>query len=156
MFNHLGHARRKFGGGQGGQGVHIGDNGRGLHERPNQILALRHVYPRFAPHTGIYHSQQGGGASDKSDPAQISGRHKARHVVDHTTPHGQNGRLPIQPRIQQLVVNIAHRIECFVRLASGHGHGQHPFSADGIRHQRPIQRGNVLIHHQRHMAGQRG
>ena len=115
-----------------------------LLEGADQVFARRQVHRDLAADAGVDHGQQAGRDLHERHPAQPGRRDEPCHVTDHAAAQRDHRLAARQPGFGEAVVEVAHGLQRFVRLAIGNlkDHRLEP----GIG-QRGDQRGQMMAAH---------
>ena len=90
VLDHLAEAGTQFAGGQRGEGGDVGDDGAGLVEGADEILAGGQVDGDLAADGGVDHAEEGGGGVDEGHAADVRGGGGAGEVGDDAAAEGED------------------------------------------------------------------
>ena len=127
------------------EGVGIGDDGDGLVEGADHVLAERVVDAGLAADRGVHLGEQRRRQLHEVDAALVARRGEARHVADDAAAEGDDGAAPVEPLAEQRLVDPFERLEVLVRLALGEDDVRRGHVAEPPERALEVKRGDALV-----------
>ncbi|MBI2563107.1 MAG: hypothetical protein HYW08_12110 [candidate division NC10 bacterium] len=119
VLDHLGQAGAELPLRKRPQGQDVRHHQVRLVERAHQVLPLRQVHPRLAPHAAVHLGQQRGGEIDEGDPAVESRRHEPGEVPDDSPAQADQYGASIQAGAHQRARKTDRLLQGFALLPRG-------------------------------------
>ena len=116
-------AGAEFGGGEGGEGVDVGEDGEGVVEAADEVLAGEEVDAGLAAEGRVDLGEEGGGQADVADAAHVDGGEEAGGVADDAASEGEKDGVAVGTGEDELLGEGFDRGEAFVAFAGGEEQG---------------------------------
>ena len=113
-------AGAEFGGGQGAEKVGVGEDGEGMVEASDEVLAGGEVGSGFAAEGGVDLGEEGGGDLNVWDAAHVDGGEESGEVADNATTEGEEEGVAVGPGGGELLGEGLEGAEALVGFACGY------------------------------------
>ena len=113
----------EFDGGEGGERVDVAEDGEGVVEGADEVLAGEEVDAGLAAEGGIDLGEERGGQANVADAAHVDGGEEARDVADDAAAEGEEDGVAVGPGESELLGEGLDCGETLVRFAGGEKQG---------------------------------